>query len=225
MMTRLRKELHNNSDQKYREFNRGLLPGVENILGVRIPVLRNMAAEIMERGWRSFLDEDVVFHEEYILKAIVIANAEMSYKERLERTVDFLPHVDNWAICDLLCNDWRLASEGVGSLWNFCEDMMSSNDEFKMRTGAVMMLSKFLDDRHIDGVLKLLSESHNDGYYYKMGAAWALSYCYIDFQEVTEEVLSSGKLDREVQNLTVRKVCESRRADGELKKQVRTFKR
>lgn len=103
--------------------------------------------------------------------------------------------------------------------------MMSSDDEFKMRVGAVMMLFKFLDDEYISDILKLFSENHHDGYYYKMGAAWALSYCYLDFQEETEEVLSSGVLDRELQNLTVRKVCESRRADSELKKRVRTFRR
>lgn len=224
-MTWLRKELHSRSEQDYREFSRKLLPGVDNILGVRVPVLRKMAAEVTDGDWRSFLEEYAEFYEENMVKAIVIANAEMSHEERLGYTVGFLPHVDNWAICDLLCNDWRLAHEYRGSLWNFCEDVMSSDEEFKMRMGAVMMLYKFLDDEYISDVLRLLSENHHDGYYYKMGAAWALSYCYLDFQEETEEVLSSGVLDRELQNLTVRKVCESRRADSELKKRVRTFKR
>ncbi len=224
-MTRLREELHSRSEQDYREFSRKLLPGVDNILGVRVPILRKMAVEVMDGDWRSFLDEYAEFYEEYMVKAIVIANAEMSHEERLGYTVRFLPHVDNWAVCDLLCNDWKIAHEDRGSLWDFCEDMMSSDDEFKMRVGAVMMLFKFLDDEYISDILKLFSENHHDGYYYKMGAAWALSYCYLDFQEETEEVLSSGVLDRELQNLTVRKVCESRRADSELKKRVRTFRR
>ena len=39
----IRKELQTLADSKYQEFHSSLLPGANNILGVRIPQLRTMA--------------------------------------------------------------------------------------------------------------------------------------------------------------------------------------
>ena len=41
----IRKELQTLADSKYQEFHSSLLPGANNILGVRIPQLRTMAKE------------------------------------------------------------------------------------------------------------------------------------------------------------------------------------
>lgn len=224
-MTRLLTELKENCDPQYKKFNDKLIPNVRSTIGVRVPVLRKIASELMKEDWRSFLDEDVIVFEENIIKAIVIANAEMSSEERLALTEEFVPNVDNWAVCDLLCGDWKITQDAIKPLWDLCKELMASKEEFRMRVAAVMMLSKFLDDEHIDGVLALLTMYSDDGYYYKMGAAWTLSYCYIDYQEKTEEVLRSGELDREIHNLTIRKVCESRRVSDDIRKHVRTFKR
>ena len=46
MKQEIKKELENLADKKYREFHKGLCPGTENILGVRVPVLRNYAKKL-----------------------------------------------------------------------------------------------------------------------------------------------------------------------------------
>lgn len=45
----IRKELQALVDAKYKEFHSSLLPGANNILGVRIPQLRIMAKEIIKK--------------------------------------------------------------------------------------------------------------------------------------------------------------------------------
>ena len=45
----IRKELQALADAKYQEFHSSLLPGANNILGVRIPQLRIMAKEIIKK--------------------------------------------------------------------------------------------------------------------------------------------------------------------------------
>lgn len=45
----IRKELKALADPKYRKFHSYLLPGTDNILGVRIPQLRTMAKEIIKK--------------------------------------------------------------------------------------------------------------------------------------------------------------------------------
>ena len=42
----VRQELEKLEEQDYKQFSAGLLPGVEHILGIRLPMLRKMAARI-----------------------------------------------------------------------------------------------------------------------------------------------------------------------------------
>ena len=43
-------ELQSLSDPKYKEFHGGLVPGEENLLGVRIPALRRYARELFTKS-------------------------------------------------------------------------------------------------------------------------------------------------------------------------------
>ena len=55
----IRKELKALADPKYRKFHSYLLPGTDNILGVRIPQLRTMAKEIIKKDdWRPFVNPE-----------------------------------------------------------------------------------------------------------------------------------------------------------------------
>ncbi|MGE4577538.1 MAG: DNA alkylation repair protein [Candidatus Methanomethylophilaceae archaeon] len=217
-------ELQSKSDAKYKDFSNSLIRSRKDIVGVRMPTLRKMASRIIEDDWRSFISEETVVLEEDMIAALVIANAEMPPEERLALTKKFVPSIDNWAVCDTLCGDWKASAEIKDELWKYCGELLASGEEFKMRVGAVMLLSKFLDDEHIDGILAHFALYKNDGYYYKMGAAWTLSYCYLKYQDKTEALLRTGKLGRDVQNLTVRKVCESRRADDAMRERVKNFR-
>ena len=82
----VRKELKTLEDPAYREFHSSLIPGADNILGVRIPQLRIMAKGLAKKeGWRTFVEAtDTQYYEETKLlqksemrKVIVI---ELSYK-------------------------------------------------------------------------------------------------------------------------------------------------
>ncbi|MGI5964399.1 MAG: DNA alkylation repair protein [Candidatus Methanomethylophilaceae archaeon] len=224
-MTSLKKELEELADPKYREFSMKLIPGREDILGVRIPKLRKIASRIMKNDWHSFLEEESECFEEDMLRAFVIAGADMSSEERIGLTREFVPSVDNWAVCDSLCGDWKADGGSKDGLWEFCTEMLETGEEFPVRIGAVMMLYNFIDAGHINGVLAHLSSVKHAGYYGSMGTAWALSYCYIDYPEETSKAFLSGNMDPKIQNLAVRKITESRRVSGETKELVKSFRR
>ena len=46
MEEKIRKILFENQDLKYKKFHSGLCPNTDNIIGVRVPVLRKIAKEI-----------------------------------------------------------------------------------------------------------------------------------------------------------------------------------
>lgn len=49
-MQALREHLLSLQDTKYQKFHSALCPGIDNIIGIRIPVLRKLANEILRDG-------------------------------------------------------------------------------------------------------------------------------------------------------------------------------
>ena len=225
-MIDVKKELMSNADAKNRELQAKIIPGTGGTLGVRSPVMRDIAKRICKDDWRAFLNEPAEIYEERVLRGLVIANAKMEFDERLELTRKFVPEIDNWAVCDIFCGDWKV-KDGPDKerLWDYCLELIGADDEFKMRVSAVMMLAHFLDDGHIDEVLRLLTMKYHPGYYYKMGAAWTLSYCYIKYPEKTEPMLFRDSLDKEIRNKAIQKISDSFRVEKEDKERLKAKKK
>ena len=51
----LREQLLELTEPKYMKFTSALMPGVENVLGIRLPVLRSIFKEIAAGDWRAYL--------------------------------------------------------------------------------------------------------------------------------------------------------------------------
>ena len=45
----IRDQLYHLSEEDYKEFNRKLLPGVDQVLGIRVPALKQLAKSIVRR--------------------------------------------------------------------------------------------------------------------------------------------------------------------------------
>ena len=55
----LQAELLALQDLQYQKFHSSLLPGVDNIIGVRMPLLRKLVKEMLRGDWRSYLDSAI----------------------------------------------------------------------------------------------------------------------------------------------------------------------
>ena len=96
------------ADPGYREFHGKLLPGTDNILGVRVPALRKLAKEIVRGDWEAFLlENDREWYEKDMLQGLVIGCAPMDYEKRLARIREFIPRINNWAVCDVFCSSLK----------------------------------------------------------------------------------------------------------------------
>jgi len=82
MVEEIRKKLHELSEEDYKTFNQKLLPGVEHVLGVRLPAMRKLAKEVAKGDFRSYLDEAAEkigadsIHEEIMLQGLVLGYAD-----------------------------------------------------------------------------------------------------------------------------------------------------
>ena len=137
----------------------------------------------------------------------------------------FLPRIDNWSVCDSFCSTLKIVGRHRAQLWPFVTGCLRSGEEYTARFGAVMLLDYYVDREYLGEALAELEQVDQDSYYVKMAVAWALSMFYLEFPEETEAFLEACRLDDFTYNKTLQKICESRRADREMKERVRAMRR
>ena len=214
------------AEPKYRDFSAALLPGVDNLLGVRLPALRKMAAKIArEADLRDFLSEPGDTFEETTLRGMVLGRVKAPLNEILDLTQGFLPQIDNWSVCDSTCAGYLHAKRHPDEVYAFACDCLNSQAEFTVRFGAVLLLDHFLIPSYAEQAIERLAAVSHEGYYVKMAVGWALSVGYVRFPERILPLLESGRLDVATHNKTIQKIVESNRVSKEDKEQIRTLRR
>lgn len=220
----LRDQLLELCEPKYMKFTSALMPGVENVLGIRLPLLRKIAREIAAGDWRAYLAQAGDFYfEERMLQGMVISYTRCDPAEKLEHVARFIPKIDNWAVCDCFC--WRLKAAERQPMWEFIRPRFRSEAEYEVRFAVVMALGNFVDQAHIEDLLQLLDGIRHEAYYARMGVAWAVSVCYIKFPERTHAWLESCSLDDWTFNKSLQKIVESYRVSDAAKQEIRAMKR
>ena len=153
----VRQFLQENEDTGYRDFHSDLLPGVDNVMGIRLPVLRKFAKQLSGMDWQEWFEQaddccenpdNRYLHSpaETMLRGLVSAYAKMECKERLTYVTRFVPDINNWAVCDCFCSTLKDANKYQTEYWDFIETYFTSNKEYEARFAAVMLLSHFFYD-------------------------------------------------------------------------------
>ena len=231
MVQEIREQLFQLSEESYKDFNRNIVPGEERMIGVRLPALRKLARETAKSSGREYLDEAAEamgpdsLHEEIMLYGMVLGYTKMEKEERAERLDRFVPLIRTWAICDTCVTGYKFMEKEPDYWFDYLKRYETSDKEFDLRFMIISMLSHFIDDRHIDEVLRLCGSIRNDGYYTKMGVAWTVSVCYVKYPEKTRKLLESGEMDEFTHNKSIQKIRESYRVSREEKEELKKLKK
>ncbi|HPR39494.1 MAG TPA: DNA alkylation repair protein [Oscillospiraceae bacterium] len=206
----IRTELFSLAEPDYAAFSGKLIPQEEHLLGVRVPILRRMAKELCKADWRHALSfgEDLFF-EETMLRGMVIAGAAMPTEERLRYTMEFLPRIRNWSVCDSFCASFRDIGKNRQIYLHFLTPLLADEREFTVRFAEVMLLDHFVEPEFVPALLELYGSVRHSGSYAKMACAWGIATCYAAAPEETECWLLQADLDRETFRLALKKIAES----------------
>ena len=221
----IKQQLFDLSDEKYKIFHSNLCPGTKNILGVRLPLLRKIAKDLSKSDYESYLnDNNHEYYEEIMIEGLIIGYIKVDNNVRFDYIRNFIPKIDNWAICDSFCNNLKFTNKNMKDVWNFILPYSLSETEFDIRFAVVMMLNFYIVEDYIDDVLNILDNINHEGYYVKMAVAWALSYAYIKFPKKTLNYLANNNLDKFTYNKSLQKIIESNRVSKEEKDLIRSMK-
>ncbi|MDE5696108.1 MAG: DNA alkylation repair protein [Lachnospiraceae bacterium] len=158
MREEIRGMLAQYADERYKEFSAGLIPGATPLLGVRLPQLRRIAKSIVndkenKAGWQDEIAvydgvyEDLYF-EETMLRGMIIgygtAKKGVPCEEGLAYLRSFIPHIDNWSVCDSFCNSLVFANRYRDEVWEFMQSYLYSDREYEVRAALILLLSQYL---------------------------------------------------------------------------------
>ncbi len=217
--------LRAHSDEGYRKFNESLMPGTENTYGVRAPVLRALAKELLQGDWPGFLaiarDDS---HEELLLQGLVIAGARCPLPEKLPLLRAFIPKLNNWALCDMTAAACKWKRQDLPLLWDFFAPDLHSPHEFEVRFAVVQLMDYFWDDDWIGPSLEAYRTVEHTGYYVTMALAWGLSVFFVKQRAATLPLLEQRVFPAAVHNKAIQKCRESLRVSPEDKAYLNTLK-
>lgn len=222
----IQKRLFELSDEKNADFSAKLTPGIdrEKFLGVRIPASRKLAKEIIkENEHKDFLNSlPHKYYDENILHSILISEIK-DYDECIKYVDEFLPYVDNWAVCDTISP--KAFKNKHERLMNDILRWVDSDQTYTIRFGLKILMAHFLDNDFKNEYLKIPAKIKSDEYYINMMIAWFYATALAKQWDSTIVYIENGVLDKWVHNKAIQKARESYRITAEQKEYLKSLKK
>ncbi|WP_363318653.1 DNA alkylation repair protein [Massilibacteroides sp.] len=226
-MKTIRSELEALADDKYKAFSSKLIPNINlNMLGVRLPALRQIAKRLVRKDYESYLVEtDLLYFEETMLQGMIIGYLNTSWQGKAKHVTRFVPKIDNWSVCDSFCTGLKFDEKEKHDVWMFLQPYLKSKEAYEIRFAVVMLLFHFVDKQYAIKAFSAFDRIKHEEYYVRMAVAWAVSIYFRDAPEVTMPYLKKNKLDDWTYNKALQKITESQAVDSETKDIIRSMKR
>lgn len=218
--------LYSIQDIKYKEFHSNLVPNINEFIGIKIPILKKIAKEIAKGNYNEFISLNKhKLYEEKMIHGFIISNLKLSFENTIEYINDYIPYIDNWAICDSFCASLHIIKKYKIEFYKYINKKIKDNNTWTKRFCFVILLNYYLEEEYLDNIFKLCNKYNNDEYYVKMAISWLISIAYIKHKDITIKYLKNNKLDNFTHNKAIQKIIESTRIDKLEKEKLKLLKR
>lgn len=215
------KYLYSLQDLKYRDFHSSLGINKKYLIGIRTPILKKIALDISKGDYNGFIKLNRhETYEEIIIHGLIIGYLKVDFNTVVALLEDYIPYIDNWALCDLVCSNLHIWNKNTKTGLTFIKKALKSKNQWYKRIGIVLLLDYYINDDYIDYILNTFETYHSDEYYVIMAIAWLLSICYIKYPDKTIKLLKKKVLKKEIQNKTIQKIRESNRVSKDIKQEI-----
>lgn len=221
----IRERLFELQDEKNAEFSAKLTPTVprEKFIGVRVPNARKLAKTIYKEGrYEDFLNElPHEYFDEDMLHGLILSE----YKDFdlcMEKLDEFLPYVNNWAVCDIMSP--KIFKKYKEKTLVKIKEWVKSEDTYTCRFGIGTLMAFYLDGDFKPEFHEIVSEIRSDEYYINMMIAWYFATALAKQWDATVPYIENNRLDDWTHNKTIQKARESLRVTPEHKEYLKSLK-
>ncbi len=214
-------------DEGYRAFNSRLIPTVatERVIGIRVPHLRQLARDLNRdepEACQVFMAAlPHRYHEEDNLHGFLI-ELEKDFDRAMALTESFLPHVDNWATCDLFSP--KVFKKRPEEALAAARRWIDSAHPYTRRYGIGLLLGNYLGEHFRPELLDWVADVRDEHYYVRMMVAWYFATALGKQYEAALPYIEGRRLDPWTHNKAIQKAIESRVISEERKAHLRTLR-
>jgi Predicted DNA alkylation repair enzyme len=220
----IRNFLFSKADIKYQKFSAALTPNAKNILGIKVPVIKQYAKELARHNISYKTDKiKNPYFEEIMIEGFLIAYTKTPFETFVKEIKNFIPKINNWAHCDLFCSALKRIKKDEDYFFDFIQPYLKSKKEFYQRFAFVILLGYFVKKEHLNFIFETLDNFKHEGYYAKMAAAWLLSVCFVKFPKETLVYAKRSKLDTWTFKKGIEKTKQSFRVSKDFKEKLNNF--
>ena len=161
------------------------------------------------------------YYEENNLHGLLIEQIK-DYELCIEELERFLPHIDNWATCDLLAV--RTVKNHLNSYIKKIDRWLESEHIYTIRFGINMLMRYYLEEEFKLEYPGKVAAIRSEEYYVNMARAWYFATALAKKYDQVLPFLEEQKMDVWTHNKTIQKAIESYRITPEQKEYLRTLK-
>lgn len=213
-------------DAEYADFQLKLTPGftADNFIGVRMPAVRRLAKEIGNSEEAEAFMQSLPhrYYDENMLHGALISGMK-DYGKCLAALEEFLPYMDNWAVCDT--TNPKVFAKHKEELLIRIREWIKSGHTYTCRYGIGMLMRLYLDGDFKPEYNGLPAAVKSSEYYVNMMIAWYYATALAKQWDATIGYIENNRLDVWVHNKTIQKARESFRITDEQKAYLKTLKR
>ena len=222
----IKEELLALQDISYADFQAKLTPNIPRdlFIGVRVPELRKLAKKLSKEPEASKFLKDLPhkYYDENMLHGLIISEMK-DYDACLVAVDDFLPYVDNWAVCDIISP--KIFKKNKEALLEKIREWSASEKTYTCRFGIETLMSHFLDDDFKPEYLEIPAFIHSKDYYVQMMVACFFATALAKKWEDSIKYIEDYRLDTITHNRAIQKARESKRITPEQKEYLKILKK
>ena len=203
--------IKDNSEEEYKNFHSKLTRSSYPINGIRIPILRKYAKDLVKSAdVRDFLNQKSKCYEQCMLKGLLITHLKLDDTQFFQLLESYIDEIDDWALTDVVCCGIHRKDQVYLSK---IKEYAKSDDIWFSRWGIVAVMVNFFDRDNV--IYEVADNLIAKDYYVDMALAWLIQVLAVKNREVAISLMQSDKVSEAVKKLAVRKIKDSFRISKE----------
>ena len=211
-------------DEKYKNFHKKLLNSDISLIGIRTPILKEIAKKISRGDYQSFIGLNKHnTYEEILIHGLIIGYLNLEFEDIIKLIEAFIPYINNWAINDIASANLKIFKKNQKKGFLFINKNLKSKNPWKIRFSLTLLISFYINDDYIDRVISIIKSINSNEYYVKMANAWLISICYIKYEDKAIKLFEYNLLDDWTNNKAITKINDSYRVSIQNKCKLKKF--
>ena len=142
------RKLYQIKDEKYAEFSSKIANSNYPFIGIRIPILRKIANELLKGKYFEYLKNcQFTCFEDTLLFGLIVAKLE--YKDFLEFLPIYLKNADSWSHIDSFVASINFVNKNKEQFLVFIKNNIEGAEGFELRFYLVALMTFYLDEENL----------------------------------------------------------------------------